>query len=118
MSPFIFVQMNLRVDEEEDDDDDDDDEAFLHQYRLQRMEEMQRQLCGGQRFEKVFDISSGEEFLHAVDEEGKNTLVLVHIYESEVSACQAMDGSLLCLALQYPMVTRMEMCFHYRALKE
>lgn len=100
----IAGKMNLRVDEEEDDDDDDDDEAFLHQYRLQRMEEMQRQLCGGQRFEKVIDISSGEEFLHAVDEEGKNTLVLVHIYESEVSACQAMDGSLLCLALQYPMV--------------
>lgn len=95
--------MNLRVDEEEE--EEDDDEAFLQQYRLQRMEEMRRQLCGGRRFEKVIDISSGEEFLRAVDEEEKNTLVLVHIYEPEVPACQAMDGSLLCLALQYPMVT-------------
>ncbi|KTG12148.1 hypothetical protein cypCar_00025246 [Cyprinus carpio] len=99
----IAGKMNLRVDEEEE-EEDDDDEAFLQQYRLQRMEEMRRQLCGGRRFEKLIDISSGEEFLRAVDEEGKNTLVLVHIYEPEVPACQAMDGSLLCLALQYPMV--------------
>lgn len=110
--------MNLRVDEEEEEEDDDEDESFLQQYRLQRMEEMQRQLCGGRRFEKVIDISSGEEFLRTVDEEGKNTLVLVHIYEPEVPACQAMDGSLLCLAMQYPMVTMMKKCFHYRALKE
>ncbi|TRY94962.1 hypothetical protein DNTS_004647 [Danionella cerebrum] len=94
-------KLNLRVDEDDDEEEDDD---FLQQYRRQRMEEMRRQLCGGRRFEKVMDISSGEEFLHAVDEEGKNTLVLVHIYEPEVPACQAMDGSLLCLALQYPMV--------------
>ncbi|KAA0719750.1 Phosducin-like protein [Triplophysa tibetana] len=98
----IAGKMTLRVDEDEE--DDDDDESFLQQYRLQRMEEMRRQLCGGQRFEKVIDIPSGEEFLRAIDEEGKNTLVLVHIYEPEVPACQAMEGSLLCLALQYPMV--------------
>ncbi|XP_051960414.1 phosducin-like protein [Xyrauchen texanus] len=97
----IAGKMPLRVDEE---DEDDDDEAFLQQYRLQRIEEMRRHLCGGRRFEKVFDISSGEEFLHAIDKEGKNTLVVVHIYEPGVPACQAMEGSLLCLALQYPMV--------------
>lgn len=97
----IAGKMTIRADEEEEDDDDED---FLQQYRLQRMEEMRRQLCGGRRFEKVIDISSGEEFLRAVDEEGKSTLVVVHIYEPEVPACQAMEGSLLCLAVQYPMV--------------
>ncbi|KAI4904677.1 hypothetical protein NFI96_015769, partial [Prochilodus magdalenae] len=98
----INGKVNLRVDEEED--DDDDDEAFLQQYRLQRMEEMRRQLSAGRRFESVINISSGEEFLRAVDEEGKGTLVLVHIFEPDVPACQAMEGSLLCLALQYPQV--------------
>ncbi|KAF4076960.1 hypothetical protein AMELA_G00202670 [Ameiurus melas] len=44
------------------------------------------------------------EFLHAVDEEGRGTLVLVHIFEPDVPACQAMEGSLICLALQYPEV--------------
>ncbi|XP_030624854.1 phosducin-like protein [Chanos chanos] len=87
-----------------DGEDDDDDEAFLQQYRQQRMEEMRRQLSGGRRFERVFDLSGGEEFLRAVDEEAKGTLVLIHIYEPEVPACQAMEGSLLCLALQYPHV--------------
>ncbi|XP_022532142.2 phosducin-like protein [Astyanax mexicanus] len=94
-------KVNLRVDEEEE---DEDDETFLQQYRLQRMEEMRRQLSGGRRFEQVINITSGEEFLHAIDEEGKGTLVLVHIFEPDVPACQAMEGSLLCLALQYPQV--------------
>ena len=98
----LGLQVNLRVDEEED--DDDDDEAFLQQYRMQRMEEMRRQLSGKRRFERVINISSGEEFLRAIDEEGKGTLVLVHIFEPDVPACQAMEGSLLCLALQYPQV--------------
>lgn len=97
----INGKVNLRVDEEEEDEDDED---FLQQYRLQRMEEMRRQLSGGRRFEQVINITSGEEFLHAIDEEGKGTLVLVHIFEPDVPACQAMEGSLLCLALQYPQV--------------
>lgn len=68
------------------------------------MEEMRRQLSGGRRFERVISISSGEEFLRAIDEEGRGTLVLVHIFEPDVPACQAMEGSLICLALQYPEV--------------
>ncbi|XP_076835869.1 phosducin-like protein [Brachyhypopomus gauderio] len=96
----INGKMTLRVEEEEE----DDDEAFLQQYRQQRMDEMRRQLSGGRRFERVIAISSGEEFLHAVDEEARSTLVLVHIFEPDVPACHAMEGSLLCLALQYPQV--------------
>lgn len=65
---------------------------------------MRRQLSGGRRFERVITISSGEEFLRAIDEEGRGTLVLVHIFEPDVLACQAMEGSLICLALQYPEV--------------
>ncbi|XP_035377058.1 phosducin-like protein [Electrophorus electricus] len=97
----INGKVTLRVEEEEE---DDDDEAFLQQYRQQRMEEMRRQLSGGRRFERVIGVSSGEEFLRAIDEEGRSTLVLVHIFEPDVPACQAMEGSLLCLALQYPQV--------------
>lgn len=108
LSFLVFCQVTLRVDEEED---DDDDEAFLQQYRLQRMEEMRRQLSGGRRFERVISISSGEEFLRAIDEEGRGTLVLVHIFEPDVPACQAMEGSLICLALQYPEVKSLQECF-------
>lgn len=89
---------------EADEDMDADDEEFLEQYRQQRMAEMRMALTGGRRFATVVDIESGEEFLRAVDEEGRSTLVIIHIHEPEVMACQAMDGSLLCLAQQYPLV--------------
>lgn len=89
---------------DEDEDEDADDEEFLEQYRQQRMAEMWLALAGGRRFAQVVDINSGEEFLRAVDEEGRSTLVIIHIYEPEVLACQSMDGCLLCLAQQYPLV--------------
>ncbi|XP_062409947.1 phosducin-like protein [Sardina pilchardus] len=92
---------NKEMDEEEE---DADDEEFLEQYRQQRMAEMRLALDGGRRFNQVVDLGSGEEFLQAVDEEGRGTLVIIHIYEPEVLACQAMEGCLLCLAQQYPLV--------------
>ncbi|KAI1904773.1 hypothetical protein AGOR_G00009140 [Albula goreensis] len=83
---------------------DEDDEDFLEQYRKQRIDEMRRQLYSGKRFEQVFELSSGEEFLDAVDKEEKGTLVMIHIYESELAACEAMAGCMLCLAQEYPLV--------------
>ncbi|CAM9108243.1 unnamed protein product [Lampetra planeri] len=82
----------------------DDDEDFLQHYRMQRIEEMRRQLCRGKRFERVLELNSGEEFLEALDKEDKCTLVMIHIYEPEVPGCEAMSGSLICLAREYPLV--------------
>lgn len=82
----------------------EDDEDFLKQYRLQRIEEMRRQLYRGKRFEQVFELRTGEEFLEALDQEDKSTLVMIHIYEDDVLGCEAMAGSLHCLAQEYPLV--------------
>uniref|UniRef100_UPI003AAFBE56 phosducin-like protein n=1 Tax=Centroberyx gerrardi TaxID=166262 RepID=UPI003AAFBE56 len=84
--------------------EDEDDEDFLQHYRMQRIEEMRRQLCRGKRFEQVYELMSGEEFLEALDKEDKSTLVMIHIYEPDVPGCEAMSGSLLCLAQEYPLV--------------
>uniref|UniRef100_A0AAY5L6L5 Phosducin domain-containing protein n=2 Tax=Esox lucius TaxID=8010 RepID=A0AAY5L6L5_ESOLU len=84
--------------------EDDDDEDFLQQYRKQRIEEMRRKVYRGKHFEQVYELRSGEEFLEAVDKEDKTCLVMIHIYEGEVPACEAMTGSLLCLAQEYPLV--------------
>ncbi|XP_077441503.1 phosducin-like protein [Vanacampus margaritifer] len=81
-----------------------DDEDFLQHYRAQRMEEMRRQLCRGKRFERVQQLAGGEDFLEALDEEDKNTPVMIHIYEPDVAGCEAMSGSLACLAREYPLV--------------
>uniref|UniRef100_A0A667WZA5 Phosducin-like n=2 Tax=Myripristis murdjan TaxID=586833 RepID=A0A667WZA5_9TELE len=84
--------------------EEEDDEDFLQHYRMQRIEEMRRQLCRGKRFEQVYELTSGEEFLEALDKEEKSTLVIIHIYEPDVPGCEAMSGSLLCLAQEYPLV--------------
>ncbi|XP_068609500.1 phosducin-like protein [Brachionichthys hirsutus] len=83
--------------------EEEDDEDFLQHYRMQRIEEMRRQLCRGKRFERVFELNSGEDFLEALDQEDKSTLVMIHIYEPDVPGCEAMSGSLLCLAQEYPL---------------
>ncbi|XP_070845528.1 phosducin-like protein [Chaetodon trifascialis] len=83
---------------------EEDDEDFLQHYRMQRIEEMRRQLCRGKRFAQVYELNSGEDFLEALDKEDKSTLVMIHIYEPDVPGCEAMRGSLLCLALEYPLV--------------
>lgn len=83
---------------------DEDDEDFLEQYRKQRIEEMRRQLYSGKRFEQVFELLSGEDFLEAVDKEGKGTLVMIHIFEDDLPSCEAMSGCMLCLAQEYPLV--------------
>ncbi|XP_056144677.1 phosducin-like protein [Lampris incognitus] len=85
--------------------EEEDDEDFLQHYRMQRIEEMRRQLCRGKRFEQVYELNSGEEFLEALDKEDKSTVVMIHIYEPDVPGCEAMSGSLLCLAQEYPLVT-------------
>ncbi|XP_019937706.2 phosducin-like protein isoform X4 [Paralichthys olivaceus] len=84
--------------------EDEDDEDFLQHYRMQRIEEMRRQLCRGKRFEQVYELTSGEDFLEALDKEDKSTLVMIHIYEPDIPGCEAMSGSLLCLAQEYPLV--------------
>ncbi|MEQ2291562.1 hypothetical protein AMECASPLE_014491 [Ameca splendens] len=84
--------------------EEEDDEDFLQHYRMQRIEEMQRQLCRGKRFEQVHELNSGEEFLEALDKEDKSTLIMIHIYEPEIPGCDAMSGSLMCLAHEYPQV--------------
>ena len=84
--------------------EEEDDEDFLQHYRMQRIQQMRRQLGRGKRFAQVLDLASGEEFLEALDNEDKSTLVMIHIYEPEAAGCEAMRGSLLCLAHEYPLV--------------
>ncbi|XP_058015161.1 phosducin-like protein [Ahaetulla prasina] len=83
---------------------EEDDEAFLQQYRKQRMEEMRRQLHPGQQFKQVFEIQSAEAFLETVDQGNKKTLVMIHIYEDHIPGAEALDGCMLCLAAEYPTV--------------
>nr|XP_028576066.1 phosducin-like protein isoform X3 [Podarcis muralis] len=81
-----------------------DDEEFLQQYRKQRMEEMRLQLRGGQHFQQVVEIHSGEAFLDTIDKAPKNSLVMVHVYEDDVPGADSLHGCMVCLATEYPVV--------------
>ncbi|XP_063792993.1 phosducin-like protein [Pseudophryne corroboree] len=82
----------------------EEDEDFLQQYRKQRIEEMKNQLCQSKLFKQVYEINSAEEFLDTVDKEHKNTLVLILIYEDDIPGAEAANGSIICLASEYPGV--------------
>ncbi|XP_050414387.1 phosducin-like protein [Patella vulgata] len=79
------------------------EDDFLKEYRLKRLEEMRKVLEDVPKFGKVYSLTS-DSFIDAVDKEKPQVTVIVHLYEDNISACEAMNGSLLCLAQEYPTV--------------
>lgn len=82
---------------------DNDDDEFFKEYMKKRMEEIQlsvitRKQFGGQ----IFQLKSGEEFLHCVDDpELREVQVIIHIWEAGHPGCQAIDGCLQIIAKEY-----------------
>ncbi|XP_066972897.1 phosducin-like protein [Macrobrachium rosenbergii] len=89
---------------EEEDVDALIDEDFLRQYISKRMEEMMANTSMKSKFGHLISLEDGNSFLDAVDKEDKGVTVIVHIYDKEVSGCEAMNGCLACLAQDYPHV--------------
>lgn len=78
-------------------------DEFLLEYQKQRMKEMLAQ-TEKLRFGKVIDLESADQFLQAIDEEDESVTIIVHIYEKNVSGCEAMNGCLISLAEEYSHV--------------
>ncbi|EGI70957.1 PREDICTED: phosducin-like protein [Acromyrmex echinatior] len=77
-------------------------DEFLLEYQKQRMKEM---LAKTEKlFGRVIDLENTDQFLQAIDGEDKSIIVIVHIYEDNVSGCEAMNGCLISLAEEYPYV--------------
>lgn len=79
------------------------EDDFLLEYQKQRMKEM---LMKANKFQfgTLINLSSADEFLEAIDKEDKSVTVIVHIYEKNIPACEAMNGSLINLAQEYTNV--------------
>ncbi|XP_012058784.1 PREDICTED: phosducin-like protein [Atta cephalotes] len=78
-------------------------DEFLLEYQKQRMKEMlakTEKLCFG----RVIDLENTDQFLQAIDGEDKSVIIIVHIYEDNVSGCEAMNGCLISLAEEYPYI--------------
>lgn len=82
--------------------EDEESEKFLLEYRKRRMQEMASQFGNkDQVFGSVVCIKSPSDFLKMIDEEEKNTTVIVHVYDNNNSACKRMNDILDTLASHY-----------------
>ncbi|XP_067003543.2 phosducin-like protein [Anabrus simplex] len=79
-------------------------DEFLLDYQKQRMKEMMSRISALPKFGKVYNLSNAMEFLDAVDKENREVTVIVHIYEENVPACEAMNGCLISLSQEYSQV--------------
>lgn len=78
------------------------DEVLL-EFQRKRVEEITNQLAKRGHFGEVVNLKNGEDFLAAVESEA-NSLVLVHIYESNVAACRCMNECLDKMAVEMPTI--------------
>ncbi|XP_014228383.1 phosducin-like protein [Trichogramma pretiosum] len=78
-------------------------DQFLLDYQKQRMMEMMAK-AEKLHFGQLFELAGSEDFLNAIDNEDKTVTVIVHIYQKDVPACDAMNGCLITLAEEYPAV--------------
>lgn len=79
-------------------------DEMLLQFQKQRMVEMMANSAKPSTFKHVFNLSTGDDFLNAVDKEAKYTTVIIHIHENQVKACRTMNTCIETLAMEYPQV--------------
>ncbi|XP_014786005.1 phosducin-like protein [Octopus bimaculoides] len=79
------------------------EDEFIKEYRRRRLEEMRKQLDNIPKFGKVINLASNN-FVDSIDKENPNVTIIVHIFENNNEACEAMDGCLLCLSQEYPTI--------------
>jgi len=98
-------EVETEVDKLEQEIENEDDE-FLKEYMKKRMQEMvEASVINRKHFGHVFDLISGDQFLHTVDHpEHKNVLMIIHIWEQHNEACKAVDGCLKIIAKDYSHV--------------
>lgn len=82
----------------------EEDEKSLRKYRKQCMQEMHESLSFGPKFEGVYELDNGEDFLEVIEKEHRLTVVVVHIYKDGVHGCDALNNCLDCLATEYTSV--------------
>jgi hypothetical protein len=82
---------------------DDIDELFLKEYQQKRVEELRRTYDAVPKFGKVHELSTAG-FVDEIDKEQASVIIIVHIYEKGMAACDSMNRCLDCLAADYPSV--------------
>ncbi|KAG5682080.1 hypothetical protein PVAND_011462 [Polypedilum vanderplanki] len=79
-------------------------EESLLEFQKKRMLEMFEMSGNIRKFGTVIALTTGDEFLQAIDAENKNVTIIIHIYEEKYRACRTMNTCLNKLAADYPCV--------------
>ena len=87
-----------------EDEEFEEDDEFLRIYHEKRLAQMKAEMeiklnKSKQTFDQMFDYS-GQELVDAIEEQDKNSVMVVHIYDS-ISACMQMNKCLEQLAQEY-----------------
>lgn len=80
---------------------DDLEDKFLADYRKKRMKEMMAKTEKAPIFGKVYNLSTGDDFITAVENENPNVTVIIHIYEHNVPTCSIMNSCLKVLCSEF-----------------
>lgn len=81
-------QRKQREEDDRESDDDDDDDDFMERYRQQRLLELQKSLAQPV-FEGVEDVDP-LGYSQRVDETDSRVMVVVHLFETYISACRTL----------------------------
>ncbi|XP_077865163.1 phosducin-like protein [Saccoglossus kowalevskii] len=79
------------------------EDEFLQEYRLRRLQEMQEILHSIPMFGSVLHLNRAT-FLDAIDKEKPQVTVIIHIYKNHMDGCDAVNGCMQCLAVEYPRI--------------
>lgn len=101
--------------EEEDDDDDEDEESFLAQWRESRRRELEddarpgaslhtRRTSPSVRIYGRFDTVDALGYLDAIEKVGRETVVLVFVYDDEVCSAPTAAAAASCLSALLPLL--------------
>ena len=84
----------------------EEDQQFLEFYNKKRILELQKQYSNnfqGLTFGEVLELDE-TNYIEAIDNEKPFVTVVIHIYENNTRACEALNGCLSVLAKQYDTV--------------
>nr|XP_009857665.1 phosducin-like protein [Ciona intestinalis] len=103
----ILKKLSLTCDPNAGEDGvDNEDKEFMDWYNKKRIMELKNKFASkwvGIAFGKVTNLT-GENYVEEIESEKKFVTIIIHIYDDNVPACEAMNGCIQVLAQKYRTV--------------
>jgi len=77
---------------------------ILIEFAQKRMEELMKKTAPDKKFGSLIHLKTGDQYLHAIDQESTSVTIIVHIFEEYVKSCRIMNDCLKFLSNMHPCV--------------